>query len=1590
MTDATGAPLQGSAVLALDGVPLGDIAEDGDTVYVGPPTPDPDEIPGDEDNITPDTLSQMAGANSSYDIQKDLKVARRTGDFIDNSYRTKEDTFRLNIRGFLGQNPPAPLSCVEGQADFVNTEDQPLEIPALQGLPLNDSGDNSIPYLQSRECEAVLLGDVADSITALIGADTNAALPLPVGWPSEEQQTWKAVYPDEVIVATGELLSLVDPGAGFDPATVYFGQDARPVETAGAYTNKSAIGDVRPYDLILVEADQPLVGAGEIPRGMTGILSVGRVTGWATNTSFSTLEAPRFVTPVPAGSLHRYTLTGAFGYADGNSPPLAGMEYRETPSGPNFLTEFDFSSVPDMDLGDAPGSTTGGVLALIPGNALVIRLYDPATGAFLGAVSFTDTAVGPNCWAYPAGGPSVSVSLTTPLILSAADVLQVELGAALTGLIPGLVSVVGVFYEYSITLDTYIDASTEGATAPATQGTGAGSLTCGVERDRLTFFEEVNLQRMTQRGTVSSGASPEDISSSLAVWEVTLAAGAGSTVNAPSEVNGGQPFTFLDRAGPAPLYQNYVGEWGSVRVPAWEGHGNTPLPLLGGDVLNIKLSAVPSSDAGLSAEILSGTGKILDDSPLAGPGFDTLEGKNNWIQEITVSTGGLDSPVAGDIVVVGADGDETGYAKTGTYLVRHTIDSNGVGNTSGVAVYEPSPADTVTPAGTRVFFDLTFPRLKAWDEGTGEITLTGVRPVGSPSLGGVGFANTGWVYVVRRAAYASYDGTNYTLDRESVVRADYTLTSYDPVTQELVMTLGGSYEDAEGTAYASPAEWFALLQENQAVSGMAYFEVRPDLAGLPDNNIVGYWEGSGVNPNGAVAGIWALAMRNNTSRVHGALSTADGVVWDRSSAPTDIRRDLLGASPGLPNDLSVRVPVGADGTTFLSDRMEPVYGRSYLTGAFLGGAQGVARYVNTTLLATAWDDIHFNSGAAVPTNVLRCLLPGDQIVVGNGHDPSTAQAGFAALSGIYLEPTLPRPVLDLSGAVERVVAASYAGLTATEVGVRQAGDYLTGATEETVPFRVRRIRRFHEVQARISESAAGLRYLYETRRGQVAAGTTQYELVAANFNFDDFTGKGVNINAGDFVRILDADGNLVDEAEVLTDPDQALSLTLKRPGFTDAGFLGDPSSYFYEVWLQQPMVPLEQSNTQLWDLLVEGVVYQREVDHAGGDTLGGRVPRFNELQDDAPDAPATWGSAGVQEGDYIVVDAAGEFDPTGAEYKKGETGQRPRGDTAVLGRTPYDPGTGPSPLDDNRGFYRVVAVDEDRDGNPAPGVLVLDGGSRFSSGQEAPTEADDQKWGTTDPAPEGSYFALLPTVHGSLLTGGGREGQQALRPTAKAVDDGGVLSFAARTGSEGYSSIEPFGYRIVRTSNLFSQDSTELVLFMRERTLSWIEEISTLYNNSKGGNYYVFQRDDHIADIGSPTDPSSGPGIVSNYFVVDFTGLTDSTPFANTSDCLSILDRRVFILDYRLDSLPSDPSVTPKYTSLTQDAWGQRPLLPDLVSEVLDLDDRFRAQRFSWVSFRAGRVNGSIRKARRSANQLPGELAKQRELVEQKKALKKS
>jgi hypothetical protein len=627
--------------------------------------------------------------------------------------------------------------------------------------------------------------------------------------------------------------------------------------------------------------------------------------------------------------------------------------------------------------------------------------------------------------------------------------------------------------------------------------------------------------------------------------------------------------------------------------------------------------------------------------------------------------------------------------------------------------------------------------------------------------------------------------------------------------------------------------------------------------------------------------------------------------------------------------LVVGTPVAS--TAFLPDPRTPIY-PSYAAG----GTAGVPSYIDLSAGAVIWDQAHFD---ATLVTLIDCLLPNDRF-------SSTANL----LSGVFFEPSFARPVTDLGQAVPHVVAASHTATSANQIGLRDYNPFVSVAVGyEDVHFYVRRVRRWHQQQNQLVDQLNVLKPVYEIRAGTAASyNAVTRAFTSATFNFTSFLLEATNVQAGDTLRILDANGDLVETATIEAVLGSA-SLRLRRPSLFNPVLPGTA----YQIYLRNPVVPQLQSNEQLLDLITSEVIVDRRVDYGAGDTDGGLAQTANEMQDSLI---ADWNTTGVTVGDYVVIDPAGPL------YVTGENGTRPFGDQSVLPRGPALPyfAGAPSQLDDNRGFYRVTALD------PAGAYIQVDGASYF--GGSDTSGADDVIYGSP-----GYEYTVLPTIRNSTLTGG-QEGQQTLRLTAAPPVPAG--SYNARAGLDAYKSIEPFPYRIIRPDSTFSQETVDLVLFMRERMLSWTEEIRYAYDNTKGGTYFVFQRDDQIDNVGSPTDPTDGLGVLSNAFLVSIVGLINYSPFANTSDCLSILDRRFWINDTRLDT-ETPVGGPPPYADLRNGEG--RPVLTDRVDAAIEQDNNFRTLRYAWVRFRASKVNGTLPSVTLAEEGLEDKLTEQRQ-----------
>ena len=1461
LSDENGTDLAGADVLrlgsgSLSGEPVALL--EGDTIYVIPPRArDASEM---ENPPTVEDQFEFTQGIPTYRRSFDVGVQKRGGNFIDLSMPSLHDP-SFPIQEMLGQKPPGPLSTLEADIEFIYNERTPFSFPALLGEPTNDSGDHTIPYLGTRNTELDRLGEVAAAFRKVFEDSTIAVLPA--------DQLWRAIYPDEIVGDDGQVLGAAT--ASDPPATLLTSRDLEPVGM-GPYVANSGVGDVRTFDLLMIE--RPSTGTG-LPIGSTGILSVGSVQA-------GELEPPRFVTMTVRGDTIRYTVTSAMAHLGGGG--ATGMSVTAVPSGPNWTTTFDISSVAGAPVfNDGAGAGVNGGLNNIfmgLGNAAVLRLYDGA-GALVETIVLSDTAC--------VGGAGSGV----PVGPVAADEKTITVTTNTQ-----FVTNTGTVYDFTLDVDTYITSDTSTASGGVlVVGSAMGSMTARVGRNRLSFTERLDLSAAVQRDTLTPAPGLLPVESGLSVWEITASGMPGITVNAPTTVNGGNAFTFLERT-PGGGVGGFVAatgpgignELGTIKVMAFEGDNNTPIVTTSA----FTFSAIPSSELDETDYICQGTGSI--------PDTDT------WVENVTPTQGTVGQVKAGDILAVTASLTGDAAIKTGTYLVRHAVEES----LATPGIREVTLTGMAGPSGA--WAEVIFPTVVAFDDValTVEVTDTsGVGPLGSA------WTATGRLYVIPSAGNPL---GIYSMAYTSIVANVFTLTPT-------------SAWDAGGVIVPD-ADFFNAVDVGRNVTGMAYVPIGNWPSPLPSNSVVGFGHLAS-----SVAGFRDVIICNST-------------FGDATTYQTHFSygggNDIVVGAP-LSGDLGITLATAASPLSFHSDPDTVVY-------------DYVAEYMDLTgITPTQWADIH--EGGGITTFGVNAILPMDRLVTSTTVDASgvaTGTPGFTATAGIFLEPSFPRPTKNLNQAVSHVVDASTTATGPGMVGVRNASTFgLIGGFED-VTFEVRRIRRFHEVLDNITENLTPLRFAYEIRTGTVLSGTAT-SLVADTTTWGtatqlgDFTEPDVNVNPGDTVRLFRA-GTLVAQAEVGVLFSSSI-LILRAPGFAVIPIAGDT----FEVYLRQAPVPHEQSNEELLDQVTDEVVLEGTANYGTG--VGGYVSTVNELRDNTPGVAFS----NVDVGDILLVDPAGELQGPGGVADPIEYGVRPVGDQSVPARgpgAPYIAGV-PSELDDNRGYYRVVTA------GTATEVEVTSI-STFSGDAGA-----EVIFGAV-----GQEYAVLPTV-----TGPPAEGQQDLRVTAYA--NPATESFKGNAFS-----VAPFDYKIIRPSSLFSDEAVDLVLFMRERMLSWMEEIQTAVRGLKSGNYFIFQRDEHITDLGSPTDPDDGLGVMSNLFITSLRGLVDVSPYANVSDCLAVLDRRYWILDYRLDYEMPLGSGTP-YSSFEADSPGVpplvagsgRPVQPDLIEDVLDRGDRFRQMRLAWIRFRTDRVNGTLPSIMRFDLELPRRVIEQEMLLRLKEGL---
>lgn len=1401
----------------------------GDTIFVSPSNMNPFLGGVPNDPITQIQRSQVLSGAPDYRVGFDVKIDHESGEILDISFPSFWDPNPLGMKEILGQNPPTPFSCIEGMVKFKNSQTSPLQIPALLGQDLSDSGDREIPYLTVPDSEISVLSFVQQKFNEIF----------------EDTVEPGAAYPNEVLGVDG----VISEGK----MTTF--QNFLP-----GYVEGSGTMNVRPFDFLFIETVQ------NVPQSMQGILSIGKVTNHE-------VVVPRFVSPTKLGSRIRYQFNNAMAWVNEPfNPTPPGMVVRRV--GPTTILDISDISSDLLVFNDGtPAVVSGGLNTIFdPGgvhaypnndNILRINLFDIETRTYLQTLTVEINN----------GSPQITGDLGTEPFIAAPSATDKELrfetanpfvtiGAGGSPELPEDPNNPGESKPLWFTIDVVT--------------VGGASYTGQILPDRVTFRESYDLR--TVRNRDEPPVDNFDVTGQLEVFFVTGAGTDSLTVNNSSEVNGGFPFTFR-KSG------TFSSGIGTIEVPGFEGFGNQEI-----DATDVKFAALASSDYDGVGVIASGIG-VAESSTSASD-------RDFRISGITIDVSRVRP---GDVLVISQDNQGNATTKAGTYLVKHAIAPNN-------GIYRSLVLETQTyPMNTKAgWLQVEFPQLESIDIDGTKIRLSNtVLSDGSSSWG-----TTGRIYFIQDP-----------LDIASTISLAY--LSLDNSTHEFTI-LQGSGLDANGNLVLDSV--FANLKAGTFVTGFQWIEVDFSCSGedtLPRNLVGHQGDGTFTYANGG-SGFGFREIQ---------ISNVNAEVFTYEQAPGAANNLIVGSPATDQIGLEAHTPI--PNTAFVGGPNAIVY-------------DNVCSKLNLSKLsALQWANIH-------GVTAVEALFPGDTVLAKD----------FRAQAGIFLEPSIPRPVQDYLGPNAKVVDATHS-LAVNQIGFRDGPSYGALITPEQVTFEVRRIRRFQDVLSEIGENLHSLRYLYQIRRGTITGygpkpvGPKQmvwpFVLEAQGTNLGGFLDPKVNIHPQDRLRVIGEDGNLLEEIEIVAIEDDH-HLLLRSPGIQSS----DPVGKSFEVYLRNAPVPFEQSYEQLLSHVAEKEILLVKADYVT--QTGGSVPVEQDPFTDRRlvDNSVDFLESGVREGDIILVDPAGPVQgPTGIPVGGQEYGSRPFGDRSVPSRTtnegsqevPFVPGQ-PSELDDNRGWYRVTKV--------APHSLTVSSQTEFSSNPG------------DDPVVFGDVvqYAIYPTISGSTAPfafppgGPGMEGQMDLRPTAYAGEAGSPPnSFRGNLFS-----IAPFSYRIVRPSPLFSKESIDLILCGRERTLSWIEEFDAFFRGQKSGNYFVFQRDQHIRDLGNPLIPEEGLGVISNELVNNVRGEVHLSPFANTTDCLSILDRRFWILDTKLDyEFPANQNGVPSYSAFETSAnvpnapeFDGRPVLLDRIDEVLNTNDQLREKRYFWIDFRVNRESGVL------------------------------
>lgn len=1472
--------------------------------------PNSGSSPTVSDPPTATELASLLTALPGYRIGTDVGISQKTGDIIDITLPSFTDPTFFGLKEITGQKPPPPMGTVEGVVAFQSGRVEPLEFPALRGESLMDNGDYRLPYTRLEPSEIELLGGLNGPGDTLVYADS--VDPPPAAPSTVDAYIIEALYPDEIGDNSGEI----DPLDPASPGSLITTVDLQPSATVYPSPGHAGVGTLRPYDVVLVEPDVTLA------PGSSGIITVGNVT----HGTPSLIEPPRFVSSTLQATTMDLSIDNLQTWFGGG---VNGVVVTEDANAPGLvITIFDFESTPPasfvLDNGTGGGSLpvpVGGyndfMTSCQPGTTTTVRLVRN-DGHFQAnaVVVLTNTVTGANILAstfsVSGDGGATSIPVVASGLRFHPQVIEVRTATPFFNFAP-----------FNPTNPSPGITRTGGFHDAALSVQGVGSTVCGIAADRLTVTLPMDVKTAQPRGTLTSGSDPVECALTITSHTAAFFNPTGAVyvtgdvdINSNTRTNGGLPFTFLPRSGLSPSVHG-VGRFfagaGSIKVMAWEAHENLTVT-----ASDITFKAMPTARQDEDSPIFNGT-VICDeafDPPVVSP-------RLNRFTVFSTLTGGESNILPGDLLVIrsrldGASVIPSASGKAGTYLVRAVI---------GVThVVEEHRVTLTNNTGDQGWLGFEFPTVVSIST-SGPINLTvssnpdlpaATTFAGVPVSATKAFGSTGRVFLIVRPELLN--STVSGVYATAVYSANYASLSGAGGNTFVNLT---DFRDGLGNVVSS-GTFTALATAGVLVSGMTVTPVVAESEGLPPN-YPGY-----TNATAAPGSRSFFGFRS--------------VVASRGATSVTLEATTNGNLETAGTLLSVYTKVKVSSGTMTAEDA-PIYDQ----------IPGIVDFASF-----AWDDIH-TVGAFVPAGT-RCFLPGDRWVL-----------NYVGAAGIYVEPSFPRTGNNLGQAGVNVVDTTHS-LLDSQVGARSVSEYLDssvvppgGSLLEIAQAEVRRPRRWGSVNGSIGTSFGDLRYVYEIRRGIAASVSTvsgvctltaepvdrkyQPEPVGGGTatQLGDFTDPKVNIHPGDVVQFLSATGVVVASCDVLLVSNQSLGLVACEIPIT-------PGTRF-EVLLRTPPVPHEQSVNELANLATEEEILNRRCDYTTQE--GGQVvytsnadPQvaYDQSVNKLSDTDSTVSYTNVLEGDIVLIDPAGDLEGATGVANPPERGRAPSGDNGVSSRGGDYTAGGPRRRDDNRGFYRVASIDG--------GVINVTAlGNDLAGDRTNP----DVVFGSS-----GVAYAIYPTIHGSNLSGSGNglEGQMDLRPTA----------FADPTNSYNgtWRSVAPFSYRIVRPSSRLSAETVNLIFSMRERILSWMDVLRDVSEINHGGTYRVFQTEQHVSHLGSLPDFDEGWGVMSNGLVASIFGRTMVAPYANNTSCLSVLDRRFWILDEQLDiDHPPYGSTTP-YADFEGNVG--RPVLPDRITVALDQRDRIRVTRNAWLALRTHMVQGTLEAIRRFDAGIPERL----------------